>query len=68
MILAFLDELGNVRPPKTWEEVQEMHCARYDSCEPCSYAGSYSMTHGGRECTHPFHPKFQKVTQPPKGG
>jgi len=57
-VMAFLDEQGNVRPPKTWEEVQEMYCTRRDSCEPCSYASGYSMTHGGRECNHPLHPKL----------
>ena len=55
-VLAFLDEEGNVRSPSSFDEVREMYCKRWDSCEPCPYGG-YSMRWGGRECTHPLHPK-----------
>lgn len=56
MILAYLDKEGKVRPPETWDEVKEMYCDRWDSCEPCSYASGYSLTHGGRECQHSLCP------------
>jgi len=56
-VLAYLDKKGNVRPPETWDEVREIYCKRWDSCDPCPYAGHYSMHWGGRECTHPLHPK-----------
>jgi len=56
-VMAFLDKQGNVRPPANWDEVKEMYCNRWDSCEPCSYSGMHSLTHGGRECHHPLHPK-----------
>ena len=54
--IAFFDKDGNIRPPETWAEVKEMYCNSWDSCEPCPYAGGYSLTHGGRECTHPLCP------------
>lgn len=56
MTIAYLDKNGNVRKPATWEEVKESICNNWDSCEPCTYAGGYSLTHGGRECRHPFCP------------
>lgn len=56
VIVAFLDNEGNVRPPETWEEVQESICNRWDSCSPCPYAHGYNMNGGGFNCTHPLHP------------
>lgn len=55
--IAFLDEKGNVRPPKDWTEVKESICDRRDSCEPCIYQGGHSRTHGGFDCNHPLLPK-----------
>jgi hypothetical protein len=57
MIIAYLDENGEVRPPKDWEEVRAMICDRWDSCSPCQWAGGPSRTGGGFECRHPLQPK-----------
>jgi len=59
MIICYLDEQGNHREPKDWNEVKAMYCDRWDSCYPCPYCGPHSRTHGGFECKHPMHPKFQ---------
>lgn len=58
MSVTFLDENGDVQKPRTWAEVNESICNNWDSCEPCSYSGRPSRTHGGRECNHPLCPHF----------
>ena len=57
MILTYLDEKGNPRPPKDWNEIKAMICDNWDTCEPCHYRGLHSRTHGGFECNHPMRPK-----------
>ncbi len=52
-VLAFLDKDGNGRPPKNWNEVKEMFCKRWDTCEPC-------LHYSGHTCTHELHPQNRK--------
>lgn len=59
MNVVFLDEQGNVRQPKDWDEVKESLCMQWDTCIPCTY--SY-----GWKCKHPLHPGNMEILKSPQ--